>query len=53
MSKTGLEVFDETIHKTNAWLKEISRSTSADYVIAELPKEIRALWPQEVLEQVG
>jgi uncharacterized protein (DUF2267 family) len=25
MSSTGLEVFDETIHKTNSWLKEIAQ----------------------------
>jgi uncharacterized protein (DUF2267 family) len=24
MSTTGLEVFDETVHKTNTWLKEIA-----------------------------
>ena len=24
MSSTGLEVFDETLHKTNTWLKEIA-----------------------------
>ena len=26
MSMTGLEVFDETVHKTNAWLKEIANA---------------------------
>jgi uncharacterized protein (DUF2267 family) len=25
MSSTGLDVFDETIHKTNSWLKEIAQ----------------------------
>jgi uncharacterized protein (DUF2267 family) len=25
MSLTGLEVFDETLHKTNTWLKEIEQ----------------------------
>ena len=25
MSSTGLEVFDETLHKTNTWLKEIAQ----------------------------
>ena len=30
MSTTGLEVFDETVHKTNTWLKDISRSTGVD-----------------------
>jgi hypothetical protein len=25
MSATGLEVFDETVHKTNIWLKEIGQ----------------------------
>jgi uncharacterized protein (DUF2267 family) len=26
VSMTGLEVFDETVHKTNAWLKEIANA---------------------------
>jgi uncharacterized protein (DUF2267 family) len=26
MSSTGLDVFDETLHKTNAWLKEIGET---------------------------
>ena len=26
MSSTGLEVFDETLHKTNTWLKEIAQA---------------------------
>jgi uncharacterized protein (DUF2267 family) len=26
MSTTGLEVFDETVHKTNTWLKEIAKA---------------------------
>jgi len=30
MSTTGLAVFDETIHKTNAWLKEISQTLDCD-----------------------
>ena len=30
MSLTGLPVFDETIHKTNAWLKEISEHLDCD-----------------------
>ena len=30
MSVTGLPVFDETIHKTNAWLKEISEHLDSD-----------------------
>ena len=30
MSATGLEVFDETLHKTNAWLKEISQTLGPD-----------------------
>jgi uncharacterized protein (DUF2267 family) len=30
MSMTGLEVFDETIHKTNAWLKEIAQALGPD-----------------------
>jgi uncharacterized protein (DUF2267 family) len=30
MSTTGLEVFDDTIHKTNTWLKEISQNLVAD-----------------------
>jgi uncharacterized protein (DUF2267 family) len=30
MSVTGLEVFDETVHKTNAWLKEISTMLGPD-----------------------
>src|SRR5215204_3533215 len=30
MSATGLEVFDETIHKTNAWLKEIAEALGPD-----------------------
>ncbi|RMF75024.1 MAG: DUF2267 domain-containing protein, partial [Alphaproteobacteria bacterium] len=27
MSVTGLEVFDETVQKTNVWLKEIMEET--------------------------
>jgi uncharacterized protein (DUF2267 family) len=27
---TGLEVFDETVHKTNAWLKEIASALDLD-----------------------
>ena len=30
MSTTGLEVFDETVHKTNAWLKEIAKALGLD-----------------------
>jgi uncharacterized protein (DUF2267 family) len=30
MSATGLEVFDETVHKTNAWLKEIMETLGPD-----------------------
>jgi uncharacterized protein (DUF2267 family) len=30
MSLTGLEVFDETLHKTNAWLKEIEQVLGPD-----------------------
>jgi len=26
MSATGLEVFDETLHKTNAWLKAVMQA---------------------------
>jgi uncharacterized protein (DUF2267 family) len=30
MSATGLEVFDETVHKTNTWLKEIGTQLGCD-----------------------
>src|ERR1700704_1186538 len=30
MSATGLEVFDETVHKTNRWLKEIEQVLGPD-----------------------
>src|ERR1700730_5007995 len=30
MSLTGLEVFDETLHKTNIWLKEIEAVAGTD-----------------------
>ena len=30
MSSTGLEVFDETLHKTNTWLKEIAQVVGLD-----------------------
>jgi uncharacterized protein (DUF2267 family) len=30
MSATGVEVFDETLHKTNIWLKEIMASLGPD-----------------------
>jgi len=30
MSTTGLAVFDETVHKTNTWLKEISQTLGSD-----------------------
>jgi uncharacterized protein (DUF2267 family) len=30
MSLTGLEVFDETVHKTNTWLKEIAQLLDSD-----------------------
>jgi hypothetical protein len=36
MSATGLEVFDETVHKTNRWLKEIEQVLGPD----------RMLWPE-------
>ena len=30
MSSTGLDVFDETLHKTNTWLKEIGETLGSD-----------------------
>jgi uncharacterized protein (DUF2267 family) len=30
MSSTGLAVFDETLHKTNTWLKEIAQRLGSD-----------------------
>jgi uncharacterized protein (DUF2267 family) len=30
MSSTGLDVFDETLHKTNTWLKEIAQLLGSD-----------------------
>jgi uncharacterized protein (DUF2267 family) len=30
MATTGLAVFDETVHKTNAWLKEIASALGSD-----------------------
>ena len=30
MSATGLQVFDETLHKTNSWLKEIAEELGLD-----------------------
>src|SRR5262245_37734251 len=30
MSATGLAVFDETVHKTNTWLKEICQALGPD-----------------------
>ena len=30
VSLTGLEVFDETVHKTNTWLKEIAKTLELD-----------------------
>lgn len=30
MSSTSLEVFDETLHKTNTWLKQIAQELSVD-----------------------
>src|SRR5690348_6210901 len=30
MPMTGLEVFDDTVHKTNSWLKEISQTLGLD-----------------------
>jgi len=30
MSATGLEVFDTTLHKTHAWLKEIMKELGTD-----------------------
>jgi uncharacterized protein (DUF2267 family) len=30
MSSTGLDVFDETLHKTNAWLKEVGETLGSD-----------------------
>jgi hypothetical protein len=30
MTATGLEVFDDTHHKTNTWLKEIAQELSVD-----------------------
>jgi len=30
MSTTGLELFDETVHKTNTWLKEIAKTLELD-----------------------
>jgi hypothetical protein len=31
MSTTGLEVFDETVHKTNAWLKPPPRGAESPF----------------------
>jgi uncharacterized protein (DUF2267 family) len=31
MSPTGLEVFDDKVHKTNSWLKEIAQSLGRDH----------------------
>jgi len=30
MTATGLDVFDDTLHKTNTWLKEIAQEPSVD-----------------------
>jgi hypothetical protein len=30
MTVTDLEVFDDTLHKTNTWLKEIAQELSVD-----------------------
>ena len=30
MSLTGLDVFDEPVHKTNTWLKEIAKALGLD-----------------------
>jgi uncharacterized protein (DUF2267 family) len=30
MSSTGLKVFDETLHKTNVWLKEVEQALGSD-----------------------
>ena len=30
MSATGLAAFDETVHKTNTWLKEIAQALGSD-----------------------
>src|SRR5258708_37362189 len=30
MSSTGLDVFDETLHKTNTWLKDIAQLLGSD-----------------------
>lgn len=30
MSVTGLDVFDRTVHKTNAWLKEVMRALGGE-----------------------
>jgi len=30
LSSTGLKVFDETLHKTNTWLKEIAQALNLD-----------------------
>lgn len=30
MSNTGLEVFDETLHKTNGWLKEVMQEMGVE-----------------------
>jgi hypothetical protein len=30
MTATGLEVFDDALHKTNTWLKEIAQELSVD-----------------------
>jgi hypothetical protein len=30
MTATGLEVFDDTLHKTNTWLKEIAQELTVD-----------------------
>jgi uncharacterized protein (DUF2267 family) len=34
MSVTGLEVFDETVQKTNVWLKEIAEDLNTDRHVA-------------------
>jgi len=51
MTATGLEVFDDTLHKTNTWRKEIGQELSVDaYQLLRAVLMRIWLWTEPILD---
>jgi len=58
MSATGLEVFDKTLHTTNAWLKEMMEELGPDrhvawHVLGAVLRAVRDRIPMELTAHLG